>query len=79
MLLFRPHKLKTVEYEGFLPGSEIPIFRIGKKKKKKKNDFLNKFFQFDSFMVAMIQLGLGSVIKRTICRTLTEERNQRGH
>ena len=49
------------------------------KKKKKKNDFLNKFFQFDSFMVAMIQLGLGSVIKRTICRTLTEERNQRGH
>ena len=48
-------------------------------KKKKKNDFLNKFFQFDSFMVAMIQLGLGSVIKRTICRTLTEERNQRGH
>ena len=49
MLLFRPHKLKTVEYEGFLPGSEIPIFRIGK-----KNDFLNEFFQFDSFMVAMI-------------------------
>lgn len=36
---FRPHKSKTVQYEGFLPGSEIHIFRIVKKMTSSTNSF----------------------------------------